>query len=160
MHIGRCENCKYMDLVENVGGKCPRCGARMVSLGIESVRWNRMSKETRTAILLEMFPEDAGSEEEPGAPEALREDEGDKVYVCYSCSNFAEHDGSHDRYYCTECGSDMVYVGYPSVKWAELSPEDKRKAAEDAKIRHMVTEIKKAEIEDNAESTPNIINVV
>ena len=208
MHIGRCENCKYMDLVENVGSKCPRCGARMISLGVDSLRWNRMSMDTKNAIILEIFPEEAepvdmdepeeeiveapetreaaaagGQSVEAGSvPESGRQAEGpskeadmpsgndhsgengigrsDKVYVCYKCNGITGHDGTHDRYFCTECGSEMVDVGYTVGKWADLSKEEKRKAAEDAKIRHMVTEIKKAKIDDSGESTPNIINVV
>ena len=66
MHIGRCENCKYMDLVENVGSKCPRCGARMISLGVDSLRWNRMSIDTKNAIILEIFPEEAEAKEDIG----------------------------------------------------------------------------------------------
>ena len=234
MHIGRCKNCKYMDLVENVASKCPRCGARMISLGVDSVRWNSMSSETKNAIISEVFPEEfeeqpesaqtealettnpeqtwsaqeqegtealenaggpetegtdnaeavvetsqepAGEEpgeaeetEEPPQAEDEQESAADKedadqsveerVYVCYSCNTIAAHDGANGRYFCHECGSEMVDVGFTKERWADLSKEEKRKVSEDAKIRHMVTAIKSATLEGGSESTPNIINVV
>ena len=60
MHIGCCENCRYLDLVENVTGVCPRCGANIVSLGVETAAWNRTSEPDRQKMIAAMF-EKAGT---------------------------------------------------------------------------------------------------
>ncbi len=226
MYIGCCENCKYVDLVENVTGVCPRCGGIIESCGIESSAWNAMGDDERAKIIAGKFPEDdeitdviddnktdaiadeADAEREitrdiqeteteetevPDVPEAeepeaeseeeiaedetepgedLEDDEYDdeeyesdddieKVYVCYKCSSVATHSGRHDAYYCKECGSDMVDVGYTADKWAMLTKEEKRNVTEDAKIKHMVLKIKNTTYDDEENvTTQNIINVV
>jgi len=224
MYIGCCENCKYVDLVENVTGVCPRCGGIIESCGIESSAWNAMGDDERAKIIAGKFPEDdeitdviddnktdaiadgaeteqeitcdiqkAESEETevPDAPEAeepedeeeiaeeerepgedLEDDEYndeeyesdddiEKVYVCYKCSSVATHSGRQDTYYCKECGSDMVDVGYTTDKWAMLTKEEKRNVTEDAKIKHMVLKIKNTTYDDEENvTTQNIINVV
>ena len=88
-------------------------------------------------------------------------DDAEYVFVCYKCNSVAGHDRSHDKYYCTECGSDMVDVGYTVMQWADLSKEEKRKVSENAKIVHMVSEIKRDNYEESeADHTPSIIKVV
>ncbi|MBQ6576074.1 MAG: hypothetical protein IJL90_08215, partial [Lachnospiraceae bacterium] len=78
------------------------------------------------------------------------------VYVCYRCNSISGQEGI-----CPECGSDMIKVGYTAKEWAFLSKEEKRQAAEDAKIRHLVSAIQEATFEDTEyESTQSIINVV
>jgi predicted Fe-S protein YdhL (DUF1289 family) len=226
MYIGCCENCKYVDLVENVTGVCPRCGGIIESCGIESSAWNAMGDDERAKIIAGKFPEndeitdviddgktdaitdeadteqgitrdiqkmepeetvtsDAPESEEPEAEseeeiaedetesgEDLEDDEYDdeeyesdddieKVYVCYKCSSVATHSGRQDTYYCKECGSDMVDVGYTADKWAMLTKEEKRNVTEDAKIKHMVLKIKNTTYDDEENvTTQNIINVV
>ena len=231
MYIGCCENCKYVDLVENVTGVCPRCGGIIESCGIESSAWNAMGDDERAKIIAGKFPEsneitdviddsktDAITKEEntgreitcdiqktepeetettetPEAeePEAESEeeiakderesgedskddeyeddeyndeeyesdDDIEKVYVCYKCSSVATHSGRQDTYYCKECGSDMVDVGYTADKWAMLTKEEKRNVTEDAKIKHMVLKIKNTTYDDEENvTTQNIINVV
>lgn len=226
MYIGCCENCKYVDLVENVTGVCPRCGGIIESCGIESSAWNAMGDDERAKIIAGKFPEDdeitsviddnktdaiadetdteqeitrdiqktepeetvtsdapeaeepeAESEEEIAEEERESEensedeeyedeeydsdDDIEKVYVCYKCSSVATHSGRQDTYYCKECGSDMVDVGYSADKWAMLTKEEKRNVTEDAKIKHMVLKIKNTTYDDEENvTTQNIINVV
>ncbi len=202
MYIGCCENCKYVDLVENVTGVCPRCGGIIESCGIESSAWNAMGDDERAKIIAGKFSEDdeitdviddnktdaiadeADTEQEithdiqkteseetevPDVPEAEEAEaeseeeiaEEEKVYVCYKCSSVATHSGRQDTYYCKECGSDMVDVGYTADKWAMLTKEEKRNVTEDAKIKHMVLKIKNTTYDDEENvTTQNIINVV
>ena len=202
MYIGCCENCKYVDLVENVTGVCPRCGGIIESCGIESSAWNAMGDDERAKIIAGKFSEDdeitdviddnktdaiadeADTEQEithdiqkteseetevPDVPEAEEPEaeseeeiaEEEKVYVCYKCSSVATHSGRQDTYYCKECGSDMVDVGYTADKWAMLTKEEKRNVTEDAKIKHMVLKIKNTTYDDEENvTTQNIINVV
>ena len=224
MYIGCCENCKYVDLVENVTGVCPRCGGIIESCGIESSAWNAMGDDERAKIIAGKFSEDdeitnviddnktdaiadeadadqeitrdiqktepeetvtsdAPEAEEPEDEEEIAEDEREsgedskhdeyndeeydsdddieKVYVCYKCSSVATHSGRQDTYYCKECGSDMVDVGYTADKWAMLTKEEKRNVTEDAKIKHMVLKIKNTTYDDEENvTTQNIINVV
>lgn len=226
MYIGCCENCKYVDLVENVTGVCPRCGGIIESCGIESSAWNAMGDDERAKIIAGKFPGDdeitgviddnksdaipdetdteqeithdiqkteSEEKEVPDAPEAEEpeaeseeeideeeresgensedeeyedeeyesDDDIEKVYVCYKCSSVATHSGRQDTYYCKECGSDMVDVGYTADKWAMLTKEEKRNVTEDAKIKHMVLKIKNTTYDDEENvTTQNIINVV
>ncbi len=269
MHIGFCENCRYIDLIENMAYGCPRCGNSLTPMGISSNEWNEMSEEERDEKIREKFPthedlwgprvsaapepeESDQTNEEEGIrdaeepwvieevvkktedetsdtwdveeaveeaeediadvpeielapiPEQLAEsikqeaaepepepepepvqavlsvqqpeseagseseteteplsDDEEYVYVCYKCNSIAGHDRSHDRYYCTDCGSDMVNVGYTVRQWADLSKEEKRKVSENAKIVHMVREIKRDNYEESeADHTPSIIKVV
>ena len=202
MYIGCCENCKYVDLVENVTGVCPRCGGIIESCGIESSAWNAMGDDERAKIIAGKFSEDdeitdviddnktdaiadeADTEQEithdiqkteseetevPDVPEAEEPEaeseeeiaEEEKVYVCYKCSSVATHSGRQDTYYCKECGSDMVDVGYTADRWAMLTKEEKRNVTEDAKIKHMVLKIKNTTYDDEENvTTQNIINVV
>ena len=226
MYIGCCENCKYVDLVENVTGVCPRCGGIIESCGIESSAWNAMGDDERAKIIAGKFPksneitdviddnktdaitgeadteqeitrdiqktepeetvtsdvpeaeepeaesEEETAEDETESGEDLEDDEYDdeeyesdddieKVYVCYKCSSVATHSGRQDTYYCKECGSDMVDVGYTADKWAMLTKEEKRNVTEDAKIKHMVLKIKNTTYDDEENvTTQNIIHVV
>lgn len=228
MNIGCCEKCRYLDLIETTGGKCPRCLGSMVSLNIDTVKWNRLSiidkEETINRVVpripvSEVFMElvrdeepkeqpvvfpkpkirqvstredilkqdtvpipvighipGPGEEDEPKAnikpePEAEQKPQPDlvqgpdvkfdMVYACYKCNSIAGHDGVLDRYYCSECGSAMVDIGITTREWADLSKEDKRRVTEEARIRHMVTAIKKASYdESDEEHMQNIINVV
>ncbi len=223
MHIGSCENCRYLDLMVNPANGCPRCGGRMVSLDVDSAVWNTMSVKEKEAVLDEKVPKQQDAEElfrewfalKPGGEDTVAEEEDAKeeaaketaveetaveeavveetvakeapqedlpkddppetagyvpaaepaiteyVYVCYKCSSIAGHDRENDRYYCPECGSDMVETGLSTIEWANLSKEEKRNVMEEAKIRHMVTAIKEASYEDSEnEKTQSIINVV
>ncbi len=171
MHIGCCENCRYLDLFEVAAGGCPRCGGKMVSLGIESAHWNSMSDEERATVISDKMPtleelfaqpvrKLEPEEEEPQPEEQIPED-NEYVYVCYKCNTIAGHDGEQEEYFCPECGSDMVEVGRSTREWSNLTKEEKRKLTEEAKIAHMVLAIKEASKEENeGVSTPNIINVV
>lgn len=239
MYIGCCENCKYVDLVENVTGVCPRCGGIIESCGIESSAWNAMGDDERAKIIAGKFsesdeitgviddnktdaiadeadtereitcdiqkteteeteitetpeaeeteteseegtsveteeatehkeatesgedPEDDTKDDEYNDEEYESDDDIEKVYVCYKCSSVATHSGRQDTYYCKECGSDMVDVGYTADKWAMLTKEEKRNVTEDAKIKHMVLKIKNTTYDDEENvTTQNIINVV
>ena len=208
MHIGSCENCRYLDLMVNPANGCPRCGGRMVSLDVDSAVWNTMSVKEKEAVLDEKVPKQQDAEElfrewfalKPGGEDTVAEEEDAKeavveetvakeapqedlpkddppetagyvpaaepaiteyVYVCYKCSSIAGHDRENDRYYCPECGSDMVETGLSTIEWSNLSKEEKRNVMEEAKIRHMVTAIKEASYEDSEnEKTQSIIKVV
>ncbi len=46
-----------MDLVENLSALCPKCGGRLVSLGIDSVRWNHMDVEGKKALIIRVLTE-------------------------------------------------------------------------------------------------------
>lgn len=192
MHIGCCENCKYLDLIEGETGECPRCGGQLESLGIPSDEWNRMGASARKSVIDAKFPppepepepertveEQADfvaelfktpvevKEEEPEIP-AYRQppvipepEEKEYVYVCYKCTTIAAHDDERGTYYCPDCGSDMIPTGITTFRWSDLSKEEKRRAAEDAKIAHMVTAIKDSTFDDSeGEVTQSIINVV
>ncbi|MCR5302121.1 MAG: hypothetical protein K6E49_06735 [Lachnospiraceae bacterium] len=56
MHIGCCKNCRYLDLMEYESDECPRCGDTMVSLGITTLEWNRMTTEERNNVVSDRFP--------------------------------------------------------------------------------------------------------
>ena len=57
MHVGCCENCRYIDLVENWPGGCPRCGGQMVSLCVDTDHWNRMNPEGRKSLIMNILTE-------------------------------------------------------------------------------------------------------
>ena len=234
MHVGCCENCRYIDLVENLPNGCPRCGGSMVSLGVESSRWNEMNAEGKKSLIIRMLTEpklrpqaapevkaqEAEAEADPEklararaemeevaetraellrqaetrneqvrqAEEALeearqaeaeveaeqkaqleaalqqqslKEAQQEYVFVCCKCNTLAKHDRSHPKYYCTECGAEMVNCGYTTQKWANLSKEEKRKVTKDAQLRHMYSAIAQASDDDgDVENTLNIVNVV
>ena len=166
MNVGCCVKCKYLDLIENVPSKCPRCGAGFVSLGIESSLWNSMSEEERQSTLEKRFPKpdpalwselwpDPETEGDAGAEEHPRE----YVFICYKCNTVTAHPDEKAGYYCPECGSDMVSSGYDTVEWAYLSKEEKRKVTEDSKIRYMVGQIKNTSYDDS-ETVSRVIKVV
>ena len=219
MHVGCCENCRDIDLIENLANGCPRCGGRMVSLGVDSVHWNQMNAEGKKSLVIRMLTEpefrpemkpeseaeeakqaetraelirqaDTRNEQVRQAEEVLEqarqteeaveqarqadleaftqqqslnkpEEKEEYVFVCCKCSTIAAHDRSHDRYFCTECGSDMVDTGYSTVQWATLSREEKRRISGDAQIRHMASAINMASSGDTGSwSTQNIIDVI
>jgi len=110
---------------------------------------------------VEPEPETASSPEGKPETEAEPEEAYEQVYSCYKCNSIASHDGAKDRYYCPECGSDMIIVGFTTKEWADLCKEEKRNAIEEAKIRHMVSQIKKVSYDDSESvTTQSIINVV
>ena len=57
MHVGCCENCRYIDLVENWPDGCPRCGGQMVSLCVDTDHWNRMNMEGRKSLIMNILTE-------------------------------------------------------------------------------------------------------
>ena len=73
MLIGCCGNCKYTDLLQDILDTCPRCGARMVSLGIESFDWNDLDTEGRQSIIDATFPPDSPEGAEPPIPDTFWE---------------------------------------------------------------------------------------
>ena len=81
MHIGSCENCRYLDLMVNPANGCPRCGGRMVSLDVDSAVWNAMSAKEKEAVLDEKVPKQQDAEElfrewfalKPGGEETAEE---------------------------------------------------------------------------------------
>lgn len=175
MHIGCCEKCRYLDLLENVNMVCPRCSGPIISLGITTQTWNMMPEPDRQAFIKKKLAGEPATWPLPGekpeevktAQEEQQPDEkgysapDEKVYVCYKCNAIAGHNDEHDRYYCYECGSDMIDIGMTTREWAQLSKEEKREAIEGAKIRHMVTDIKKVSFDDDdGGALPNVINVV
>ena len=62
MHIGICLNCRYIDLIENLGTAadsgvfCPRCGTEMSSLGVRSDEWNALTAKQKEKLVRERFP--------------------------------------------------------------------------------------------------------
>lgn len=57
MHVGCCEKCRYIDLVENWPGGCPRCGGQMISLCVDTDHWNRMNPEGRKSLIMNILTE-------------------------------------------------------------------------------------------------------
>ena len=229
MHVGCCEYCRYIDLVENLPNGCPRCGGSMISLGVESSRWNEMNAEGKKSLIIRMLTEpklrpqaapEAGAQTDPDkqadaraemedlaetraefvrqaetrneqvkqAEEALeqarqaeaaveaenqarleaalqeqslKEAQQEYVFVCCKCNTIAKHNRTRPMYYCTECGAEMVNSGITAENWVSLSKEEKRKASEDAQLRHMYSAIAEASDDDSdGNNTVNIINVV
>lgn len=84
MVIFACEKCKYTDLLEESSEKsCPRCGRRMISLGIASSDWNMMDegqKESRINEIVKalepdvpLYDENDFSNAEPDAEDSSEE---------------------------------------------------------------------------------------
>lgn len=84
MVIFACEKCKYTDLLEESSEKsCPRCGSRMISLGIASSDWNMMDegqKESRINEIVKalepdvpLYDENDFSNAEPDAKDSCEE---------------------------------------------------------------------------------------
>lgn len=57
MHVGCCEKCRYIDLVENWPDGCPRCGGQMISLCVDTDHWNRMNPEGRKSLIMNILTE-------------------------------------------------------------------------------------------------------
>lgn len=165
MHVGCCENCKYLDLMDSVPKKCPRCGADFVSLGIESAQWNSMSDEEREETLAKRFPKpdpalwsELWPDPDPEA-EAVEQHPKEYVFICYKCNTVTAHADEDAGYFCPECGSNMVPSGYDTVEWAYLSKEEKRRVTEESKIHYMVGQIKKVSYDDD-DTVSRVIKVV
>ena len=186
MLVGVCEKCRYTDLIEGTGTICPRCGADIVSLGIGSAEWNRMSYPDRQSLIDSKFAKEADDTEEfekaiaevidiPKQPseenesqeslaeeevnsgnetvtdstdeqiDRIRESKRGSIYICYKCDKVVSHDDEAARYYCPECGSDMIWTGFSTEEWGKLSIRAKHNATENAKIRYIESKIKKSE---------------
>ena len=57
MHVGCCENCRFIDLVEDHPDGCPRCGGKLVSLCIDSVHWNKLNAAGRRLLVMQVLTE-------------------------------------------------------------------------------------------------------
>ncbi|MCR5673623.1 MAG: hypothetical protein K6F87_07920 [Lachnospiraceae bacterium] len=57
MHVGCCENCRFIDLVEDHPDGCPRCGGKLVSLCVDTVHWNRLNAEGRRSLIMHILTE-------------------------------------------------------------------------------------------------------
>ncbi|MCR5591297.1 MAG: hypothetical protein K6F73_07150 [Lachnospiraceae bacterium] len=57
MHVGCCENCRFIDLVEGNPDGCPRCGGKLVSLNVDSVHWNRLNPAGKRMLVMQMLTE-------------------------------------------------------------------------------------------------------
>ncbi len=204
MLVGVCEKCRYTDLIEGTGTICPRCGANIVSLGIGSAEWNRMSYPDRQSLIDSKIDKEADDTEEfekaiaevidiPKQPpenetskqsseretakqpseenesqeslaeeevnsgnetvtdstdeqiDRIRESKRGSIYICYKCDKVVSHDDEAARYYCPECGSDMIWTGFSTEEWGKLSIRAKHNATENAKIRYIESKIKKSE---------------
>ena len=73
MNVYACEKCKYTDLLENdQSSVCPRCGGRMVSLGVNSAEWNRLGIDEIFDLINEKVgPEITETPEITKTPESL-----------------------------------------------------------------------------------------
>ena len=224
MFIGVCENCRYTDLIENDQSICPRCGGKIISLGVGSALWNRMTYPDKTALINSRFPREEKTEETPldqsveeplatvdKEPSELSEkiseepsetisseseeetsaetsaeppeeisaessaevlsESPDKtstevsapppedtqfnkklnefVYVCYKCDSIVSHDSDTEKYYCSECGSDMIWTGFTTYEWGKLSIRAKRNATDNSKIRYIESRIKKTDFKSS-----------
>ena len=168
MNIGCCENCRYLDLMDDAQKKCPRCGASFVSLGIGSAQWNSMSEEERQSALAKRFPKPDPALWSELWPEPGPEDTGtgsteehpkEYVFICYKCNTVTAHADEYKGYFCPECGSNMVPSGYDTIEWSYLSKEEKRRVTEESKIHYMVGQIKKASYDDD-DTVSRVIKVV
>lgn len=98
---------------------------------------------------------DTAASQEAGAGAVPQEDENsggffngkldDYIYICYKCDKTTSHDYTSDKYYCPECGSDMIWTGFTTYEWSKLSIRAKRNAADNSKIRYIETKIKKTD---------------
>nr|MCR5687902.1 hypothetical protein [Lachnospiraceae bacterium] len=73
MFIGRCTNCKFLDLVDGkTESICPRCSGRIVSLGISTDEWNSLSQQEKdsrvSAVFTEQVPQDGIRDPYENAP--------------------------------------------------------------------------------------------
>ena len=57
MHVGCCENCRFIDLVEDHPSGCPMCGGKLVSLNVDSVHWNRLNAAGKRLLIMNMLTE-------------------------------------------------------------------------------------------------------
>ena len=57
MHVGCCENCRFIDLVEDHPDGCPRCGGKLVSLCVDCAHWNRLNAEGRKSLIMHILTE-------------------------------------------------------------------------------------------------------
>ena len=221
MLVGVCENCRYTDLIENPESICPRCGGRILSLGVGSALWNRMTHPDKTALINRAFPrheevpetdgmlpetdgmppetnemppaEEIKQEEEIPAPandtdsDSIPEEEEtgecgeaavpddipvpddtaapvaftadndvqfneklhEFVYVCYKCDAITSHESDTAKYFCSECGSDMIWTGFTTYEWGKLSIRAKRNATDNSKIRYIESRIKKTDFKSS-----------
>ncbi len=167
MVIGACENCRYTDLIEGDLDVCPRCGSVIVSLGVDSAKWNKLSypekktlvemKFSRRKILPDPEPV-ADPAPEPVAISAVIPEEkplqynknlNEYVYACFNCDSIASHESEDSKYYCPDCGSDMMWTGFTVYEWGKLSIRAKRNAMENAKIRYIESKIKKTDFKSS-----------
>mgnify|MGYP007070230629 CR=1 FL=1 len=153
MHIGCCENCKYVDLVENVTGVCPRCGGIIESLGIESASWNRMPDDEKSVVISSWFEDEVLGGDTGG--DQTQSNDKRRIYVCYKCGRFAVHHALQEKYYCRECGADMLDVGYSTSKWDNLTRYEQQKIAE--KVRKECMDSRIRNISDSMERLNNQI---
>ncbi len=167
MHIGCCENCRYLDLMENVNDDrgCPRCGGHMVSLGLGTVAWNRMSMserektirkcfaeaeaargDGRPLVFQELFPKEA-KRKEIVQPEAEQTEAEDATEMMKAYRKYPEPDWT-EQLTIPEPEDIVAEPRKVATEPKMIAPEPKKVVAEQKKV---VTEPKKpvTEPEDN-----------
>ena len=201
MHVGCCEKCRFIDLVENHPNGCPRCGGHFVSLCVDSVHWNRLNTEGRKALVMhiltepklrpasipefELDPEfkktviddlvkkaddrdvqvrhakDAVHESrmvemsvQKAQQDLLRSVIDEKkatqeyAFICSKCGGIAGHVRRFNKYYCIDCGSEMLDSGYSFNYWQSFPKEKQDKLISDAQFQHKADLIHNIRISD------------
>ena len=196
MVIGACENCRYTDLIAGDLDTCPRCGSVIVSLGVDSAQWNKMSYPDRNELIESKFsrkmpdymtesapkaegqpaapdPKPAPEDKAPSADKPFVEDRtsseakapaqdtaasepslfneklNEYVYACFNCDSISSYENESGKYFCPECGSDMMWTGFTVYEWGKLSIRAKRNATENSKIRYIESRIKKSDFKSS-----------
>ena len=194
MHVGCCENCRYIDLVEDHPDGCPRCKGKLVSLCVDSTHWNSMNSAGRRLLIMNILTEpklrplsmpefelDPDEKKEVITELVKKADERDVqvreatdavhgarqvehsvkkdqqelisavikeklatqefAFVCSKCNRVIGHVRRNEKYYCNDCGAEMLDSGYRTNIWISLSKEEKRKIISETQLQHIVKAI-------------------
>ncbi len=95
MIVYACEKCKYTDLIEDGESRiCPRCGGNMISLGVDSAKWNTLGIEQiydlvneKTGITEQEAETDARKPVVPDPVFYSAHEHSEQGYISYQSSN-------------------------------------------------------------------------
>ncbi len=121
MVIGCCTNCKYIDLIDDRNeNTCLRCSGIMVSLGVNSDEWNKLSNEEMGSLINSVISEGAsknsGEDETSSSPKEASLDIPNQAHDLSVIPQIDE--------ISTSCGSDVSELSY------QLKPDEPDKSRE------------------------------